>query len=180
MEKNKSKLTLEAEIYFDVVKMGRDKRRWDRRVKCGMKYKWKRDPIWSASWRLQDSSREVWTGKRCTLTPGVPGCFALDTLHSKVRNSSSVPGKVVMIEDLHPLKKYSLAQKKKKKRNYLARRKLSWLVEEWNEKERRVVCNKVSGTTDSLNTKLSIEGKGRCTKLLKKCAKEEILLCRAL
>lgn len=36
-----------------------------------------------------------------------------------------------MIEDLHPLKKYSLAQKKKKKkRNYLARRKLSWLVEE--------------------------------------------------
>lgn len=45
MEKNKSKLTLEAEIYFDVVKMGRDKRRWDRRVKCDMKYKWKRDPI---------------------------------------------------------------------------------------------------------------------------------------
>lgn len=38
MEKNKPKLNLEAEIHFDVLKVGRN-RRWDKRVRCGMKYK---------------------------------------------------------------------------------------------------------------------------------------------
>lgn len=29
MEENKPKLNLEAEVHFDVEKVGRDKRRWD-------------------------------------------------------------------------------------------------------------------------------------------------------
>lgn len=39
LEENKPKLNLEAEIHFDVVKMGRDKRRWDKGVICSTEYK---------------------------------------------------------------------------------------------------------------------------------------------
>lgn len=48
--------------------------------------------------------------------PSFQGCqvvLFLDTLHSKVRNWSSVQGKVVKIEGSHPLEKYSLAHKKR-------------------------------------------------------------------